>query len=100
MRPNIQRLTHKATFERSQFSILETVIFGQNAGDLRPINRCLLPTNRSARRCVARSDHLNEQWVCSANDRATDKYLVFALEKVLKLVRRCFGPPPKCLPEI
>ncbi len=36
-----------------QFSILETVIFGQNTGDLRPINRCLLPTNRSARRCVA-----------------------------------------------
>ncbi len=46
-------LTHKATFELSQFSILETVIFGQNTGDLRPINRCLLPTNRSARRCVA-----------------------------------------------
>jgi hypothetical protein len=56
---------------------------------------------RIAPRVVAsRSDHLNEQWVCSANDRATDKYLVFALEKVLKLVRRCFGPPPKCLPEI
>ena len=51
---------------------------------------------RIAPRGVAsRSDHLNEQWVCSANDRATDKYLVFALEKVLKLVS-----PPKCLPEI
>jgi hypothetical protein len=45
-----QRLPSCALFacppilELSQFSILETVIFGQNAGDLWPINRCLLPT--------------------------------------------------------
>src|SRR6266403_2949804 len=39
---------------------------------------------RIAPRVVAsRSDCLNEQWVCSANDRATGKYLVYALERCL-----------------
>src|SRR5712671_2682060 len=31
---------------------------------------------------ASRSDYLNEQWVYSANDQATGKYLVYALDKV------------------
>jgi len=39
---------------------------------------------RIAPRVVAsRSDYLNEQWVYWANDRATGKYLVYALERRL-----------------
>jgi hypothetical protein len=44
----ISQITHKATFELSQFSILETVMFGQNAGDLRPIKSLSL-SNESLR---------------------------------------------------
>jgi len=46
-------------------------------------NQSLSLSNRSAPRVVTlRSDYLNEQWACSADDRA-GKYLVHALERCL-----------------
>jgi hypothetical protein len=47
------RLFAPARSELSQFSILETVIFGQNAGDLRP-NQSLSPANESLRASLRR----------------------------------------------
>src|SRR5258705_12743176 len=62
---------------------LEAVIFGQNGGDLRPSNRCLLPTNRSARRYVSARLSKMSSGFSRPTNRATGKYLVYALEKCL-----------------
>ena len=77
----ISQITHKAAFELSQFPILKRlypaklpVICGQSI---------VVSSNRSAPRVVTlRSDYLNEQWACSADDRA-GRHLVHALERRL-----------------
>jgi hypothetical protein len=61
----------------NQYAIYETVRFGQNAGDLRPI-----------------------KWL-SANDREHRvKTPVLSPLHILKFVRGRFGPPPECFAEI
>ena len=79
----------------------ETVTFGQNAGDLRPIDPHPLPTDRCAASVAPQTSRPRDFVVFSPNDLgAPPQGIDLSGRRVFKLARRCFGPPPKSLPEI
>ena len=74
----------------------------KNAGDLRPIDPHPLPTDRCAASVAPQTSRPRDFVVFSPNDLGAPPPGMRSIraDVSLNFARRCFGPPPKSLPEI